>query len=147
MNEFVGERREKVSFCQIGHGELQRSQNNQTQKLGQTPVFNRLSKRFQIRTPPAPPTRDRRVVAHKLSGKPEMPGQTPRMRASAQLGLPPLGSSSEKAETRRPGPGQPHAPGAAHASWGGRLAGRRGERTDFFPGSAPLLPPPATSWA
>lgn len=61
-----------------------------------------------------------------------MPGQTPRMRASAQLGLPLLGSSSEKAETRRPGPGQPPAPAVAHASWSGRRAVRRSERTDFL---------------
>lgn len=69
-----------------------------------------------------------------------MAGQTPRMRASAQLGLPLLGSSSEKAETRRPGPGQPHAPGAAHASLVvGSLGG--GAKGQIFPWLRPSSSP------
>ena len=59
--------------------------------LGQMPIFNRLSKIFQNTTFHAPPAGERREILFKLSGKPEVPGQAPRMRVSIQLELPILG--------------------------------------------------------
>ena len=115
-------------------------------KLGQTPTLRSQSPEDQTTSRPRA-----RNGKYYCSGKPEVPGHAPRMRACVLRALPTLiQSSSEKAETQTPAdPGvvSPRPIDVAHASWVGPIALRRSERTDFLLIPAPLRSPPATYWA
>ena len=115
-------------------------------KLGQTPTLRSQSPEDQTTSRPRA-----RNGKYYCSGKPEVPGHAPRMRACVLRALPTLiQSSSEKAETQTPadsGVVSPRPIGVAHASWVGPIALRRSERTDFLLIPAPLRSPPATYWA
>lgn len=119
--------------------------------LDKCPFSNRLSKIFQNTTLYAPPTGVRLELLYKLSGKPEVPGQARRMRASTQLELPRVEDLVRKQRLRPTQARTTAAPRPSrYACVPGWRAGSEAGRKDIFFFSlvpAPLPPSPATYWA
>lgn len=132
-------------FLEIRLGQLQWPQKN-TQTWTNAHFQPALKKKPEQQTTPLPRTRDGKC---KLSGKPEVPGHAPRMRAPSPLTLPAFDPPMRKRRLRltpHPGPRQLRAGAAAHASWGGLSpgGGAKGQILFLLP---PLSSPPATYWA